>query len=139
MAGRPGEVVGELIPLFDALNVGVRLAPEVREAGNIDGRIRAAGNGCVVKIRESSAGILKAELVDFVVAQGPRVLDGPGNVAESLLRRSRVGVLSEWLILAADFNSRLGARTDVHAQHKTVAGAHVVVDAQRILARPIEP
>ena len=42
-ADTPGEIVGELVALFDPLDVGVRLASEISETRNIHGRVVAAG------------------------------------------------------------------------------------------------
>ena len=135
---RPGEIVGELVALLDALNVGIRLAAEISKAGNVDSRIGAAGSCRVVKICEAAASVLEAEFVDLVVAESPGVLHHAGYVAIGLLRSSRISILSERLVLAADFNAGDGAGADVGAQRQPVAVAEVVIQAQRIKARAFE-
>src|ERR1700678_2219837 len=47
----PEKIVGELIALFDALNVGVRLAAKISKSRNVNGRIGARGDLRVVKVR----------------------------------------------------------------------------------------
>ncbi len=128
----PGKIIGELIALFHALNVGVRLAAEVSEARNVDGRIRPARNLRVVVVRESAPRILEGEFIHLVVADGPGVFGDPGHIAIGRLRGARKCVLSEGLILAAALDSSDRAGTDVGAQRQAVVVVDVVVEPQRI-------
>ena len=131
-ANRPRESVGELIPLFCTLNVGVRFATEVGKAGNIYRRVGAAGNGGVVEVGEATAGILKQELVDLVRTDRPGILRNSFDVAEGLLRGARVGVLPKGLVLSANLNSSDCAGTHLAANHKAIVVADVVVEAKRV-------
>src|SRR5579872_4579979 len=108
------EIVGELVTLLGALNVGIRLAPEVCVAGNIDCRIRPARRVCI-KVRQSPPRILKTEFVHFIVSECPRVLENSGDVAISLLRSSRVCVLSERLPFAGHFDTGYSAGAHVRS------------------------
>src|SRR5215470_15050839 len=85
-AESPGEIVGELVALLCALDVGIRLSPEIGNTGDVDGWISASRNGRVVEVRQSTPRILKAEVVHLVAAEGPGVLCGPGHVTKSLCR-----------------------------------------------------
>ena len=85
-ADGPGEIVRKLIALLDSLNVGVRLATKIGETRNVYSRVGASGNLGVVEVGESAPRILKAEFIDFVIADAPRVLKYAGDVAISLLR-----------------------------------------------------
>src|SRR3954465_3334909 len=96
-ANGPGEVIGELVPLLGALNVGVRLATEVSEASYIDRRIGAAGKRGVVEVRQTAARVLEAKLVDFVGAERPAVLHCARHISIGLLRCTRVSILAKWL------------------------------------------
>ena len=96
------------------------------------------GNFRVVEVRQSAARILEAEFIDFVVADRPGVLEHSGDVAVGLLRGARVGVLSEGLILAADFDAGDRAGADVSAERQAMIGAEVVIDAQRVEAGAFE-
>ena len=131
-ADGPGKVVGELVALFHALNVGVRLAPEICEAGNVDGRVGASWNLRVVEVRKSAARILEAEFIHLVVADGPGVLRRSRHIAIGLLRCARVCVLPGGLVLAADFDSGDRAGAHVRAQRQAVVAVDVVIDTQRI-------
>src|SRR5579863_3345712 len=93
MAQRPGEIVGELISLFDALDVRVRFTAEIGEAGNVDGGVGASGDLRVIEVRQSPARVLEAEFIDLIGTEGPCILEDAGDVAISLLRGTRVGVL----------------------------------------------
>src|SRR5437868_14673813 len=96
--------MGDLISLFDAANVSVRLASKVGEAGNVHGDVRPAV-GIGKEIREATPGILEAEFVDLIVAKCPCVLEDAGRVAISLLRSARIVILPEGLILSVDCDS----------------------------------
>src|ERR1700680_3761677 len=128
----PGKIVGELIALFDPLYVGVRLATEECEAGDVHGRVSSSRNRGVVEVRKPAAGVLKAKFVHLVVADRPAVLRHSRNVSINLLRGPRISVLPEWLVFAADFNARDRAGATIGAQHKAIVGADVVIKTQRI-------
>src|ERR1700676_28018 len=115
-----------------------RLASEVCETGNVHGRVGAARNLGVVKISQATAGELETEFVDLAVAESPSVLGNASRVTIGLLRSAGVGVLSEGLILSADFDPGDGARTDVAAESQAVAVTDVVVDSKRVDAGPFE-
>src|SRR5205807_891409 len=131
-ADRPGKVVAELVALFDALNVGVRLAPKISESRNVYRRVRTAGNLRIVKVRKAAAGILKAEFIDLVVADCPRVLKCASYVAVGLLRSARVSVLPEGLVLAADLDAGDGAWANVASERQAMVRAQVVIKAERV-------
>src|SRR5579863_10296504 len=131
---RPRVVVGELVALLDALNEGVRFAAEIRIAGNVYRWVGAARNLRIVEIGKSAAGILKAEFIDLVVADGPGILKHSGYVAVRLLRSARVRVLPEGLILAADFDTGDRAGADVGAERQTMVRPQIVVEAERVEA-----
>src|ERR1700690_3098528 len=116
MADGPGQVVTELVAPLGALNVGIRLASEIGEARNVDRRTRPCRNRRVVEVGQSAAGVLEAEVVHFVVADDPGLLSNGGEVAVGLLRGTRVRVLPEGLVFAADFDSCNCTGTDVRAQ-----------------------
>src|SRR5215469_14288502 len=59
----PGEVFVELVALLRTLDVGIRLASEIGETGNIDGGIGSSGNGGVVKVQQPTPGILEPEII----------------------------------------------------------------------------
>ena len=82
----PGEIVGELVALFGAPDVGVGLATEIGEAENVDGRVGAARDLGVVEIRQATAGELEAEFIHPVVAESPRVLGYASHIAVGLFR-----------------------------------------------------
>src|SRR5208337_580723 len=137
-ADGPGKIVFELISLLDALNVGVRLATEIGVTGDIHGWIGAAWDLGVVEIYQTSASVLKEEVIHFAAAEGPGILHDAGHIAVGLLRSSGVGVLTERLILAIDFYPGNRARADIGAQREAVVVAHVVVDAKRVQAGALE-
>src|SRR5580692_12392764 len=132
------KVVGDLVALLNALNVGVRLAPKIGKPGDVDRRIRASRYRRVVKVRQTATRILEAQLIHFIVADRPSVLNDAGNIAISLLGRAGISVLPERLVLAADLDPRDRAGTHVSAQRKPIAAADIVVDAQRVQACPLE-
>ena len=113
------EIVGELVPLLGALNVGIRFPAEVCVTRNIHGRIRTARR-IRIEVRQSPPRILETKFVHFIVADSPRVLKHSGNVAISLLRGSRVCVLAERLTFASHFDTRYSAGADVRPQHDPV-------------------
>src|SRR5215469_357925 len=80
----PREVVSELITLLGALDVRVGFTSKIGEARDVDCRVGAAWNRLVVEVGESAPRVLEAELVHLVVADGPRVLEGAGDIAIGL-------------------------------------------------------
>src|SRR5215831_20713015 len=94
VAVAPREVVGELVALLGTAHVAERLAPDEREAGNVDTHAAAAGSGREV-VEQAAPRVLEAELVQLVCARDPRVLEGDAGVAIRLLRRARISVLPE--------------------------------------------
>src|SRR6266568_5979605 len=128
----PGEIVTKLVPLLGALNVGIWFAAEIGKAGNVHGWIRTSGNRGVVEVRQTAASILESKIVDLVVADYPGFLSHARYVTIRLLRSSGVGILSEWLVLAADFDSRNRAGTNVGSNSQAVDVVEVMVDTQRV-------
>src|SRR5215469_792068 len=130
----PGEVFVELIALLRALDIGIRLASEIGETGNVDRGIRASGNRGVVKVLQPTPRILEPEIIDLIVADRPGVLNYPGNITIGLSGSARVGVLPEGLVLAAHFNACHRAGADVGPQGQPVRRAQIVIKPERIQA-----
>src|SRR5579872_6480749 len=126
----PGEIVGELISLFDPLNIGVGFAPEETKAWNIHGGICACRNLRVIEVRKAAARELEAELVHLAAAYRPGVLHHTGHVAISLFGGSRIGILSEGLILAAALQPGDCAGTYIDAKGQPVVCIDVMVEPQ---------
>src|ERR1700730_9299888 len=95
----PREIVGELVALLCTLNIGVGFATEVSEAGNVH-RSSGSSGRVRVKVGQSPARELKAEVIHLIVTDGPGIFCDYREVTIRLLRSARVGILSEGLILA---------------------------------------
>jgi hypothetical protein len=134
---RDREVVAELVTLLGALDVGVRLASDECVANDVGGDIGPA-SAIGVEVLQSATGILEAELIDLVVADGPGVLEYSSDVAIGLLRGAGVSVLAEGLVLAVDLNAGDCAWADITAQHDAVRRGQIVVEPQRVKAGAFE-
>src|SRR5579863_1633106 len=134
-ADRPGEVVGKLVALFRPLYVGVGFATYISEARDVYSYIASARCGGVVKVGKAAPGILKAKLIDAIVADGPRILKHAGDITIGLLRSSRICILPEHLVFAVDLDSGYGAGTHICAQRDAIVVTDVVIQAQRIETR----
>ena len=129
-ADGPGKIVGELIAIFDTLDERVRLVPGVSIANDVDGWVISGGDGLVVEIRQTPAGILETKFIHLAIADGPGVLKNAGYVTVGLLRSTRLGVLTEGLVLAVDFDAGHRAGADIGAKRQAVVVGKVVVQAQ---------
>src|SRR4029077_7752858 len=85
-----------------------------------------------VEILQPAAGILEAELIDFIGADGPRIPHHPGHVAISLRGSPRKSVLTISLVLAVHLNACDRAGTYVGAKRQPVVVGEVVIQAQRV-------
>ena len=83
-----GEVVLQLVLVFDAVDDRERRLAEVREAGNVHRSVRAAG-GAAVRKEHRMPRKLKPQLVHLVAADHQRVLRGDGPVVKALRGRAR--------------------------------------------------
>src|SRR5438067_10080751 len=126
----PGEIVTELVPLLGALNVGIWFAAEIGKARDIHRRIRTSRNRSIEKVRQPAAGILETKIVDLVVADYPGFLNHASDITVRLLRGAGISILAKRLVLAADFNSRNRAGTDVGTNGQAMTVVKVVVEAQ---------
>src|ERR1700751_230351 len=134
-ANGPREVICELVSLFRPLNVGIRLATDIRISSDVYSRSRACRDLRIVAIGESATSVLEAKLVDLVVAYGPGILKHAGDIAIGLFRSAGVRVLPERLIFAAHFDTGNGTGAHVAAERQAMIRAEVVVEAQRIQTR----
>src|SRR6185312_12882303 len=117
--------------LLGAIHERERLAPEECKSGNVDSDVSAARSGREV-VKQAAAGVFVAQLIDFVVADHPRVLRGDGQIAISLLRGAGVRVLPERLVLAVDFDSGYRARAYISPQHELLIDGKAMVKTQAI-------
>ncbi len=108
--------------------------PDVCITDDVDGGVISGGDGPVVEVRQTPAGILETKLIHLVIADRPCVLKNAGCVAVGLLRGAGICVLTDGLALAVDFNSVHRAGADIPAQREAVVVGEVMVQAQRIQA-----
>src|SRR4029077_4545702 len=124
---RPGDVVGELETLLHAVDRGVRLAAEVRVAGNIDAQFRAAG-----KIREAemvaAASELETEFIEDCVAGDGGVLERFVDIVQPVHAHARPRVLPEDLVLPRGLNPSGIRRSDAYTQERIVLRVPHVIE-----------
>src|SRR5208283_527242 len=129
---------GELVASLGGRRVGERLASEITVTGNVDGHVGARRNPGVVVIIQAPASILEADFIYFAGAERPGVLHNARHVTVALLRSTRVGVLTEGLILSAAFDAGDRARAGIDAEREAVIVADVVVEAKSVEAGAFE-
>ena len=134
---RPGEIVGELITLFDPLDIGIRLAADKSEAGNVRSHVGTARR-VGIKILQAATGVLEAKFVDLVGADGHSLLHHAGHVAIGLLGSARKCVLPVRLVLSIHLNAGHRAGTYVGAKHQPVIAVDVVIQAEGVKAGAFE-
>ena len=135
---RPGKIIGELVAPFRALNERIGLMAQIRVPDDIHRWTIARIDLLVEKVGQAPARVLETKLIDFVVADRPGVLKEAGHIAVRLLRGPRIRILSEWLVLPIDLNTRHCARADIRPQRYPIAIAQVVIQTQRIEAGAFE-
>src|SRR4029077_17462688 len=125
----PGEVVGQLVALLGALDERKRLAAKKRKARNVHRHVAASRSPREV-VEQAPAGVLEAQLIDLVRADGPLVLPGDVPVVIVVQRSPRKRILSKILrTLCLHLNASLIAWTYAGAQREPVVVGQVVIEA----------
>src|SRR5215472_15893074 len=98
LAAGDGDVVGEFVAAFDAIDGGVGFAAEIGEAGNVNADARAAGELGKTEV-QAATGELEAELIESAIADDGVVLSSAVQIAGLVEAGAGAGVLGKDLVL----------------------------------------
>ena len=129
---RDGEVIKQFPSLLSPVYVRKRFTTDEAKSGNIGGHTAAIGP-IGIGVIERTPGILEAELVDLIVADGPGVLAQDAPIVEVVDGSTRPRILSEVLwSLCIHLHAGGAERIYAATQHELLVVGEFVVQSQRV-------